>query len=101
MRGHCTHLTCHVSRYLSHYTIFEIRNTIWEIKRPDFGNQTFVQDIGWEKINNQARISDSILNTLGKHKRSFSNRNREILEIKLECHLRNQTRQILEIKSVI
>lgn len=29
---------------------------------------------------------------------SLSNKNREILEIKLACHLRNQTRQILEIK---
>ena len=46
MRGHCTHLTCHVGRYLSHCTILEIRNAIWEIKRPDFGNQTFKISIG-------------------------------------------------------
>ena len=40
--GHFTHLTCHVGRYLSNYTILEIRNAIWEIKRPEFGNQIFV-----------------------------------------------------------
>ena len=54
--------------HLSHHTIFiEIRNAIWETKRPDFGNQTFAQYINWEKVNNQKRISESILNKLGKH----------------------------------
>ena len=44
--------------HLSHHTIFiEIRNAIWETKRPDFGNQTFAQYINWEKVNNQKRIS--------------------------------------------
>ena len=50
----------------------------------------------WEKIETQKCIPEIIDNKLGNM--FISNKNREILEIKLACHLRNQTRQILEIK---